>query len=267
MISRDKTSIYVDAKKVSEEASGYLLSDILQDSSVCYIGRANWNVGEYFKGLIDEFSIYNYALTASQVSEAYQAYREKKEDNIIIEPAEEGGDKQEPISITSATIKLSKTTLIYTGKAQKPKVTVANDGKKLTADKDYTVIYSSNKKVGQGTVTVVGKGNYKGQTTVKFTIMPQTNKVSKLTNKAGKKLLVKLSKTIKKTGAKGYEISYSTKKSFKGAKKVKTTKTSYTLKNLKKGKTYYVRVRSYAKIGSKIKYGAYSKAVKKKVIK
>ena len=127
------------------------------------------------------------------------------------------------------------------------------------------VSYGSNKKAGQGTVKIIGKGSYNGQKILTFTIMPQTNKISRLTSKAGNKLVVKLSKSIKKTGAKGYEISYSTKKNFKGAKKVKTTKTSYTLKKLKKGKTYYVRVRSYAKVGKKIKYSKYSKYVKKKV--
>ncbi len=176
-------------------------------------------------------------------------------------------DKQPVVSIGGAVIKLSKTTLTYNGKAQKPVVTVTYNGKALAAGKDYDVSYSNNKKVGQGTALISGKGNYNGQQTIRFTIMPQTNKISRLTNKAGGKMLVKLSKSLKKTGAKGYEISYSLKKNFKGARKVKTTKTSYTLKNLKKGKTYYVRVRSFAQIGKKIKYGAYSKAVKRKVTK
>ncbi len=176
-------------------------------------------------------------------------------------------ESQKPISISAASVKLSKITLTYTGKAQKPKATVTYKGKKLAANKDYTVSYSNNIKVGQSSLKVTGKGRYNGSKTVKFTIMPKKNKIVKLTAKKGRKLLVKLSLSTKKSGAKGYEISYSTKKSFKGAKKVKTSKTSYTLKKLKKGKTYYVRVRSYAKIGKKVKYGAYSKAMKKKVTK
>jgi Fibronectin type III domain. len=176
-------------------------------------------------------------------------------------------ESQKPISISAASVKLSKITLTYTGKAQKPKATVTYKGKKLAANKDYTVSYSNNIKVGQSSLKVTGKGRYNGSKTVKFTIMPKKNKIVKLTAKKGGKLLVKLSLSTKKSGAKGYEISYSTKKSFKGAKKVKTSKTSYTLKKLKKGKTYYVRVRSYAKIGKKVKYGAYSKAMKKKVTK
>ena len=178
-----------------------------------------------------------------------------------------GNESPKPVSISAASVKLSKTTLTYTGKVQKPKVTVAYKGKKLAAGKDYAISYSNNKKVGQGLIKVTGKGRYNGQKTVKFTIMPKKNKIVKLTAKKGRKLLVKLSLSTKKTGAKGYEISYSTKKSFKGAKKVKTSKTTYTLKKLKKGKTYYVKVRSYAKIGKKVKYGAYSKVMKKKVAK
>lgn len=176
-----------------------------------------------------------------------------------------GNNEPVPVSVSSAVIKLSKTTLTYNGKAQKPAVTVICNGITLSLGSDYDVAYSNNKKVGLGTVKITGKGNYCNQKTVTFTIMPQNNKISKITNKSGRKLFVKLSKPTKKTGAKGYEISYSLKKNFKGARKVKTTKTSYTLKKLKQGKTYYVRVRSFAKIGTKTKYGAYSKAVKKKI--
>ncbi|RKJ62735.1 hypothetical protein D7Y06_16660 [Roseburia sp. 1XD42-69] len=47
-----------------------------------------------------------------------------------------------------------------------------------------------------------------------------------------------------------------------------TSKTSYTIKNLKKGKTYYVRVRAYKKdsAGKKV-YSGYTKVKKIKVSK
>ena len=59
-----------------------------------------------------------------------------------------------------------------------------------------------------------------------------------------------------------YLIQVSTKKNFKKAKNLTTSETKYTLKNLKKGKTYYIRVRaaSYDK-----QWSAWSKVKKIKV--
>ena len=68
----------------------------------------------------------------------------------------------------------------------------------------------------------------------------------------------------------GYEILYSRDKKFKNvvARKYITSKskTSYTGKNFTKGVTYYVKVRSYKKVGTKVKHGAWSnvKSVKSK---
>ena len=47
-----------------------------------------------------------------------------------------------------------------------------------------------------------------------------------------------------------------------------TKKTSYTIKNLKKGKIYYLRVRAYKldSMGKKV-YGKYSKVIKVKIKK
>ena len=69
--------------------------------------------------------------------------------------------------------------------------------------------------------------------------------------------------------AKGYEVQYAFDKKFKKKVKTKTaTKTSLKLKKLKKGKTYYVRVRAYQinALGGKI-YGDWSKAKKVKIKK
>ena len=66
----------------------------------------------------------------------------------------------------------------------------------------------------------------------------------------------------------GYEIRYAINKKFKSAKKITTKKTTYTLKKLKKGKTYYVKVRSYRKVGKwTMIYSDYCKPVKIKVKK
>lgn len=66
----------------------------------------------------------------------------------------------------------------------------------------------------------------------------------------------------------GYQISYSEKKTFKDQKKIlvkSRTKTSYTIKKLKSGKTYYVRIRSYQTVNKKRSYGSWSKVYQVKV--
>ena len=82
--------------------------------------------------------------------------------------------------------------------------------------------------------------------------------------KASGKKKVKIS--VKKIPEKvnGYEIVLSTKKNFKNAKKVITKKHVVTMKKLKAGKKYFVRVRAFKKVGNKTIYGKYSTA--KKVI-
>lgn len=66
----------------------------------------------------------------------------------------------------------------------------------------------------------------------------------------------------------GYQISYSRKKTFKSQKKILVKsgkKTSYTIKKLSSGKTYYIRIRSYRIVNSKKDYGKWSKVYRVKV--
>ncbi len=78
--------------------------------------------------------------------------------------------------------------------------------------------------------------------------------------------------TIKWTGvngASGYKVYRSTTnkaRSFKVIRTVKMTK-SYTDKNLKKGRTYYYKVRAYRNVDGKVVYGAFSKVKAVKVTK
>ena len=69
------------------------------------------------------------------------------------------------------------TAFVKTGATPKPVITF--NGTVLTEGKDYTLKYANNKKVaGSGdlkapTVTITGKGNFKGTRTVTFDIVPQ----------------------------------------------------------------------------------------------
>ena len=89
----------------------------------------------------------------------------------------------------------------------------------------------------------------------------------KIANQKGRKLLVTWKKQKKISG---YQIQYSTGKTFaKGTKMTNIVKSSdkAVIKKLKKGKTYYVRIRSYQKSGSKKTYSAWSSYTKVKIKK
>ena len=126
----------------------------------------------------------------------------------------------------------------YTDKKFKNKITSI----KKESAKDYT-LYAKWEKVTVSKTTITSAKNSKSKT-----------------------IALKYKKSA---SAKGYEIVYSTDKNFKKSVIKKTsTKTSYTIKSLKKGKTYYVKVRAYKldSTGKKI-YSGYSKSVKVKITK
>ena len=76
---------------------------------------------------------------------------------------------------------------------------------------------------------------------------PKKTKVISLKSKKAKSFIVKWKKV---KNSKGYELQYARNKKFsKGKKKIITSKCKLTVRKLKKGKTYYVRVRAYC-IGS-----------------
>ena len=155
-------------------------------------------------------------------------------------------------------------------------------GTELSADSDYTVAYYNNTKTGMGMITIRGVGDYTGRINKYFNInkvggsgrnhgghtpgsgstgalkeessnaepvKPDPIKVIAPTIKklaAGKK---SFKVTWKKQSADGYQLQYSTSKTFKKSSRKTITiskkKTSYTVKKLKAKKKYYVRMRSY----------------------
>ncbi len=165
-------------------------------------------------------------------------------------------------------VKLSTTEYTYSSsKTRKPSVKVYDYKGNKISSKYYTVSYATGrKKVGKYKVTIKLKGNYSGTLTAYFTIVPKESKVEKLTA-AKKSLKVKLDKVSSQ--ATGYEIQYSTSKTFKSkytkTKKVSSYKTtSVTLKSLKAKKTYYVRVRTYKTVDGKKYYSDWSSKKYKK---
>jgi hypothetical protein len=157
-------------------------------------------------------------------------------------------------------------------------------GAKLTFGDGKLTYKSSNQKVAtvsaNGKVTIKGAGKAKITVTaaqtdnflktvksVTITVNPKATTLSALKNKAAGKLQItwKSNKAVT-----GYEVQYSTSAKFVGAKTVKIGKSktvSTTVSKLKKGKKYYVRIRTYKTVSGKKYYSAWSKAKNLKITK
>lgn len=179
-----------------------------------------------------------------------------------------------PTVITS--VKLSATSFTFNGKVQKPKLTV-QAGTTSVYEGNYIAVFSGNcKSVGTYTVTVVGKGAYSGKVKATFKIK-KPKPAAPVLSKAKSSKKGRLTATWKKASGKvtGYQVQYALNKKFtKSAKKVnlkltsklkKKSKLSKTVTKLKSKKTYYVRVRTYYKVGGKTFYSSWSKAKKVRV--
>ena len=84
----------------------------------------------------------------------------------------------EQVTISNAQVDITKLTVTiesqtYTGSAFTPEVFIMNNGTSLVENTDYTVTYENNTDVGTATAKITGKGKYKGETTVDFTINPK----------------------------------------------------------------------------------------------
>ncbi len=155
----------------------------------------------------------------------------------------------------------------YTGKALVPSVKIVYNSKTLKNKTDYTVSYKNNKAVGTATVTIKGIGKYSGTRTITFKINPKS---TKLTAAVSAKKGILTVKWKKNTGVTGYQILYSTSSKFtKSTTRTVTVSknktTSSAIKKLKSSKKYYVKIRTYKKVGKTSYYSDWS-SVKKAVI-
>ncbi|MGN0463195.1 MAG: fibronectin type III domain-containing protein, partial [Acutalibacteraceae bacterium] len=182
--------------------------------------------------------------------------------SVITKCAVCGAVKSKSTIYAPKTVTLAATSYTYSGKSIKPAVKVVDATGKVISASNYTVKYSSNKYVGTAKVTITFKGNYSGTITKTFKINPKNTSISSLTA-GSKKFTVKWKKYTTQTT--GYQIQYSTKSSFSGAKTVTASKnstTSKTVSKLKSKKKYYVRIRTYKVVDGTKYYSAWSSAKK-----
>lgn len=138
--------------------------------------------------------------------------------------------------------------------------------KKKLSGKYYSVSFKNNKNVGTATVTVKGKGSYRYYSgTATFKINLKKAVLSSLKASGKGRLEVRWKRS---SGNSGYQIQYAANSKFKSAKSRTiggAGKTGCTLSGLKSRQTYYVRVRTYKKVGGKTWYGSWSTVQKGKV--
>ena len=159
---------------------------------------------------------------------------------------------QQNIIYSPKTVSLSSESYTYSGKENRPAVTVKDSAGKMIDGKYYTVSYQNNQNSGIASVVLTFKDCYSGVLTETFTIAPKSINFSKVKAKSNK---IALKWKKQKKQASGSKIQYSTNKKFKG----KTTKVikigkpnaeSKTISKLKSGKKYYIRICVYKTVKS-----------------
>ena len=71
---------------------------------------------------------------------------------------------------------------LYTGREIKPEIIIKDGNYKLVENKDYTVSYTNNIKIGKANVIIIGIGNYKGKVEKTFNIREQNEPKENIEN-------------------------------------------------------------------------------------
>ncbi len=185
--------------------------------------------------------------------------------DVSMEPCfQEREYDDEPVSIKTASVALEYSSVSCSGKAKKPKASVTIDfgegPQALTEGTDYTVAYENNKNVGTASLTITGAGEYNGTIRKTFRIVPKGTKVCSVKSAGKGKITVKWKKQPKQTS--GYQIQLAQNRKFTKSRKTKTISRAKTIKktisNLKPGRKYWVRIRTYKTVNGKKYYSAWS---------
>ena len=169
-------------------------------------------------------------------------------------------------SITASNVKKTQSTKTQTfslGAAAKggAKLSYKSNNKNVTVNSSGKVTIAAN-YTGESAITITAAAtkNYKAaQKTVTLTVNPSGTSITKCTNIKTKKADIQWKKNGSATG---YEVQYSTNKTFKSGVKTKSITNASTIKYTAAGltsqKTYYVRVRAYKTVGKKKLYSSWS---------
>ncbi len=171
------------------------------------------------------------------------------------------------LTLNRASVTLSQKSYTYNGSAKRPAVTVKLGNTTLRAGVDYSLSYSRNTNAGTASVTVTGKGSYKGSKTASFTIAKasQSLKVSTAKKSVKAKAVKKKKQATSKVKVTGAKTNASYKKAGGSKKLTINSKTGkITVKKGTKKGTYKIKVKVSAAASSN--YKAASKTVTVKVV-
>lgn len=247
---------------------GALLTDVAEPYKLAEKTQENNPASAYgvFKAM-DTFSRKNVNTVGEKVKDFYKGYVNKLEadqktvDAQMMEVYNSNPSQLEQkatdlgISIGDQTVEMAK----------KLKAEVMSEDYTLDFNTDYNdVNYSLTAKPAEPE-TPSTQQPQTSEPQAQDVAAPAKTAIKKLKNRKGRKVQVKFKKV---SGADGYEIAYSTGVNFG---KKKTTVNSYnaaknvrTVKKLKKGKRYFVKVRAYKMNGTEKVYGKWSQV---KVVK
>ena len=79
----------------------------------------------------------------------------------------------EPVDISLANV-AAPSDVAYTGEARTPKPKLSRNGTTLVEGRDYTLSYEGNTEAGTAKAVITGIGNYTGEQTCTFRILPKT---------------------------------------------------------------------------------------------
>lgn len=245
---KNRSVLYVDGKQMAVMDSNNKIHDIVGDEGIFQIGKANWGNGEFYQGLLSDYQVYNYAMTAEEV-ERFEATGEPLEpdnpnpdnpnpDNPNPDDPNPDDPGKETVAVSRIKLNKKKLTLgVKEGFTLKALVSPAAADKTLNWK-------SSNEKA----VTVNKNGKIKAKKTGKATITATApngvKAVCRITvKKAPRKVILNAKSKILKKG-KSFQVrvrlpkgTASNKIIYKSSKgKVASVSSGGKIKALRKGK-------------------------------
>lgn len=153
---------------------------------------------------------------------------------------------------------------VYTGNYIKPDLgDLYLSETKLVKGVDYKVEYSNNKSVGTASIKITGLGNYYGEHTVKFKIIPKSVNSFDVESYTTSQVTLSCKPVRESYGYAIYRYNFKSKKYDRIAtikENPKSNSVRFTDKNRASGTIYNYKIRVIKKVNNDYYYSAYSKA-------